>query len=349
MSNSSDQPATSTRKKTIRRRRSASGLPGRPTTDDESLSSHRDSLAWLLSEKWADIGWKLPQAETLDELREALEPLRGHPSEHLVKLFLHPTPINVTASEIRLLRIDFGDAVEKLHDSQTKHDACTRVSTRAEQAMNQSSPELQGSFLSELLKGWRGKRESQRELGSARTNLEALEKQVTGKEAGFAQDELLDFVTSKEYARDPLVIANAIAGLPLMAWETSRTRCSQITCAQWPIFHYRVFLKIEEIWNLRHSHPPPPLVQLFRQEISKLPRTHLVVNPDTGKKHKQQESLRKHLADYFYHLKNAIEEVSLSTMHPGEIPFRITSAFTRNMGKPQTPQDQILIERERIK
>jgi hypothetical protein len=350
MNKPSDPFTVSAKKKSARRRRSVSGLPGRPTPDAESLRTHRDSLAWLLSENWPDIGWKLPQAKNLETLRAALHPLKGHPSDHLVRPFLHPTPIDSTPSEIRLLRDDFGDAVEKSREAQTKHDACTGVSARAEQAMNQSSPEMQGSFFPELLKGWKERRESHDKLEIARKNLAVVEKQLAAKEAGFSQNELLDFISSRLYARDPLGIANAVAGFPMMTWQTSRTRCSEITCAQWPIFHYRVFLKIEEIWNRRDAHPQPPLVQLFQQEIARLPKTHLVFNPDTGKKHKQQESLRKHLADNFYHLRSAVEEVSQqSSIHPQEMPFRIASVFTKNMGKPRTVKDQILIDREQIK
>jgi hypothetical protein len=346
----SSEPAKTPRgRKTARRRPLVNRPPGRPTTDDESLSSYRDSIVWLLSVTWEDIGWKLPKAETLEELRQALDPLRGQPSDYLATRFLHPTPVASTPKEIRLLRVDFDEAVEKVREAEAKHNNCTEAATKVELAMNQSATEQLGPYFADLLQRWREKRESDKELEIARATLKAIGQEVADKEAGFAQNELLDFIKSKLYARDPLGIANALAGLPVMAWQSSRTRCSKIECKQWPIFQYRVFLTIEAIWNRRNSHSPLPLEQLFRLEIAKLPRTIIVVNPDTGKKHKEESSLRKRLADHFYHLKNALEEVGRLKIHPGEVPFRIASAFTRNSGKPQTAQDQILIERERIR
>jgi hypothetical protein len=66
------------------------------------------ALLWLLSVKWADIGWQLPTATTPEELKRALEPLRGRPYENLVHRFLHPTPVASSAEEIRALRKNRG-------------------------------------------------------------------------------------------------------------------------------------------------------------------------------------------------------------------------------------------------
>jgi hypothetical protein len=349
MNKSFEEPQAPRPRKTARRRHSISRQRGRPTPDDVSLTSYRDDLAWLLSVKWEDIGYKLQKAETLDELREALNPLLGHPSDYLVTRFLHPTPIASTTAEIRLLRERFGDAIEKLRGAQTKYDSCASASTKVEGAMNQSAAEQLGSFFPELLKAWKSRAESQKNLEVMRAASKAIEDELANKEAGFSQSELLDFIKRKLYARDPLVIANVMAGLPLINWQTSRTRCAKIPCKQWPIFQYRVFLTIEAIWNRRDSHPPLPSEQLFRREITRLTRTIMVLNPDTGKKHRQAESLRKHFADHFYHLKNAIEEIRELKITPSEVPFRIAAAFTKNLGKPRTARDEILIERERIK
>ena len=71
--------------------------PGRPSVDDDTLSSDRDSLVWLLSVLWGEIGWEVPRSTSPDELRQAFGPVRGHSSEHLLALFIRRTPIAATA------------------------------------------------------------------------------------------------------------------------------------------------------------------------------------------------------------------------------------------------------------
>src|SRR5712691_9164777 len=100
--------------------------PGRPTIDKETFGGHRDALVWLLSVAWGDIGWGLTNATTLDELRQALEPLRKHPSNNLIASFLRSTSTPATAQEVRSLKRAQGKAVENLRAIQEKHDNFAR-------------------------------------------------------------------------------------------------------------------------------------------------------------------------------------------------------------------------------
>jgi hypothetical protein len=327
--------------------------PGRPTIDDEILIEARDGLVWLLSVAWGDIGWQLPRATTLEELRAALEPLRGHPNEQYVTVFLRPTFVLSTAEEVRAARKKLGKAVEHCRLAREHHDKCIADSRTAEFAINDATPEEQGVFFVELLRRWRDGATARKDREAAELAEKDLDQKLRDKEAGFALSELLDFITQRKYARNPLRLANAMAGLPDMGWEQSYARCSAIKCGSWPQFQFRLFRTIKAIWNRRVQHPELPITQLFRQEIERLPKTVIIdipqPPPNPPKRGKVENALRSHLADNWRHLRLAIEEVVGSENHPEKVPFLLLSGFTRNIGKPRTPQDSILIEQEKIR
>src|SRR5438132_9902534 len=94
--------------------------PGRPTVSKGVFAGHRDSLVWLLSVGWGDIGWQLINATTLEELRQAFEPLREHSSSNIIARFLRSTSISATAKEVRSLKKAHDRAVEELRAVQEK-------------------------------------------------------------------------------------------------------------------------------------------------------------------------------------------------------------------------------------
>jgi hypothetical protein len=141
------------------------------------------------------------------------------------------------------------------------------------------------------------------------------------KKASFAQTELLDYIANAEYARNPLRLANAMAGLPDLAWSSSYDRCSKINCAGWPTLWFTIFETIQDIWNLRTSYSELSLVELFRREVQKLPKKTLVYYDPEKRKIWMPNQVRSRLADNFRLLRLAIEETLQVTMHPGRTPF----------------------------
>lgn len=327
--------------------------PGRPTIDDFSLRTDRDAIVWLLSTAWGDVGWQLPRATTLEELRRALEPLRGRANDQHVTVFLRPTFVVSTAEEVRAAGKTLGDAIEEGRNAREHHDKCVADSRMAEFAMNDVEPEKQATFFVELLRRWRESAAAQKCRETADLAEKNLNQDLRAIEAGFALSELLDFITRKKYARNPLRLANAMAGLPDMGWEQSYVRCSAMKCGSWPQFQFRLFRTINAIWNRRVHYPELPLTALFRQEIERLPKTVIIdipqPLPDPPKRGKIENSLRSHLADNWRLLRLAIEEVTATENHPEQVPFLLLSYFTRNIGKPKTPQDSILIAQEKIR
>jgi hypothetical protein len=323
--------------------------PGRPTIGKGMFEGHRNALVWLLSVAWGDIGWELTNAATLEELRQAFEPLRGHPSDNLIASFLRPTSTPATAQQIRSLKKAQGEAVETLRAVQEKHDNFVRVSQLAEQAMNETNPKPPPNLQAALLTGWRDKNAARKELEACRARLTATETAVAEACATFSQVELLNFVTRKKYARNPLVLANAMAGLPDMTWEHSHARGSKIKYSQWPTHDYKVFMQIERIWKDHNSDPRVPLAQFFRQAVEKIPKTVMVTYEATGERVKQQNPVRIELGGNFRLLRLAIEDIQKELpLDSGKVPFRIFSGFRKNAAKPRPAQEVVSIAQEKV-
>jgi hypothetical protein len=326
--------------------------PGRPTPGDHTLGADRDALVWLLSVAWPDIGWELPRATTLEELRGALEPWRGHPSEQTVVHFLRPTSVGATPEEIRAMRKTLGEEIKRLRGAQEWNDRCLETSHTLELAMNDVQGDQRQAMAMELFGAWGENKKAREALKLARETETKLTEELRDKEAGFAQAELLDYITKKKYARNPLGLANAMAGLPDLGWPQSHERCSKMTCGQWPAFQFQIVKIIATIWNRRGSYSELPIVQLFRQEIDNLSRNVIVsYQPAFGSpaiNAKRENPLRAHLADNWRSLRLALEEVVGLETHPDRMPFLIASRFAKNLAKPRTPQDLVHNAREKI-
>ena len=68
-----------------------------------------------------------------------------------------------------------------------------------------------------------------------------LEARIAEEEAGFAQQELMRFILEGRYELTPLNLANAMAGLPYMAWRQSFKRCMAWECSFANSVMYREF------------------------------------------------------------------------------------------------------------
>jgi hypothetical protein len=175
-----------------------------------------------------------------------------------------------------------------------------------------------------------------RQAAQART----LEKQLAQQEVRFAQGQLVRILREGRCACNPLRLANAMTGLILLTARVSYNRCSKMKCAMWPEFDFQVFEKIELIWNSRHRYRDLSVVELYRQEIKKL--------PGTMRRNNAENRLRTRLAEDFGHLKLAIEQSLESSIDSDQMPFLITSSFNNNRQSPAPPLTLTLAANERI-
>jgi len=249
-------------------------------------------------------------------------------------------------------RKTLGKAIERLREAQERHDTCVQASRITESAMNDVKLDQRQAMASDLFRAWGENKKARDALALAVKTERNLTQELRDKEAGFAQTELLDYITKKKYARNPLGLAKAMAGLPEIGWSQSHERCSETKSDQWPHFQFRVFKTIKTIWNRRDSYPELPIAQLFRQEIEALP-TKVIGSikqppPKPAVPTKRENGLRLYLADNYRSLRLAIEEIVGVETYPDRMPFLITSRFTKNLGKPRTAQDLVLNAREKI-
>ena len=314
--------------------------PGRPTPDDDTLRDIRNDLVHLLSVSWADVGWQLRQADSPEELRRAFEPFRGKNNDHLVAVFLKTTPLAATGKEVRLTRRFLGKAVKRRYEAQANCNDPVNLYCEAQTAVMQARAEQLWKVRGELLKRQSTLLAARKELRSAAELEQTLQKQLTEQEASFAQKELVRILVERRCARNPLRLANAMAGLPYLTARVSYDRCSKLKCNVWPKFDFQVFKKIESIWNSRDRYRGLSIVELYRQEIKKLSKTF--------RRNKAENYLRKRLAEDFGCLKLAIERGLELGVDPGQMPFIIASNFDKNRGAPTTPLTRTLAASERI-
>lgn len=337
--------------------------PGRPTLSDGELMGRRDRLVWLLSVSWGDIGWELPKANTPNKLYKALAPLRGHPGEDIVAIFIRPSKASATAEEIRKLGKELGKSVDRMYAAQEAQRVCADSFRQADSAikMNQVedvdtelklNPRLEPQHREAIVSQFRIREAKLRWADNAMAESTSRERNIRAeleeKQAAFAQAELLDYLIRAQYARNPLSLANAMAGLPNLGWSQSYARCSKINCAGWPSLWFSVFEAIRDIWNLRTSVSEPSIVELFRTEIQKLPKKTLVYYEPEKRKIWMPNQVRSRLAENFRFLRLAVEETLQAKMHPGRVPFVITSKFEKNIDKPRQDDDALLIANEHV-
>ena len=336
---------------------------GRPTIEDQYLSGNRDALVDMLACWWAEVGWQLTRtATTREKLREALEPLKEHFHRHLLSRLLLPGSDRATADEIRDQRRLYGETIGNMYDADEKERKCRDLVQEAESAVSQVSPEYREAVEKQLSKRKAEWEAAKKEVNSSRQAQQAQQEKLDRMEASYAQDELLMFIDKRfikgRYARNPLNLANAMAGLPfsqgvpfLGVWQ-SYARCSKLPCTLWPHHRFMVFETIESLWKGSQK-SGFAVVEFFRQGIRALPKTVPLKTPQSlalGVEHAKSENLvRSYLVDNWKYLRLAI--ISSLESPPAEaerMPYIIGTNFAKIQRNPKTAVDLVLAAAEKI-
>jgi hypothetical protein len=328
--------------------------PGRPTPEDEELELRRNELVHLLSVSWADIAWQVRRASTREEFRKALEPLIGRGQDHLISHFVRFSAVTTNGKEVRATRRKYVKANDHTRETDKKHDEIFQLHGQIGAAMLEADPDELKVLQTDFAKYETELRSAAEKLNSAKMREETLKNWLEALEASFAQEELAEIIRENRCARNPLRIANAMAGLPVLSARVSYVRCSKIKCPVWPRFEFLVIKFIESTWNRRHRYSNLSTVALFDQEIKRLSKTirreELPESIAQSIETKRIENpLRSHLGKNRRFLRLAIEKsIGTSDIDQTRIPFLIASNFTMILGEPRTPLTLALAERERI-
>jgi hypothetical protein len=328
--------------------------PGRPTLDDEELELRRNELVHLLSVSWADIVWQLRRSSTREEFRKALEPLNGLEQHHLISPFVMSGTVPTTGKKVRAARRAHGKAVEHIRNTSQKHEQIFQIHSQIKAAMLEADADQRQVLQTDLTRYETELSLAGAELEASRTREKTLQDELGAQEASFAQEELAKIILENRCARNPRRLADAMAGLPFLSARVSYGRCSKFKIGSWPHFQFRVVKFIESTWNRRHRYPALSTVELFHQEIKRLPKT--VKREKLPEPIEQSvpwkrvgNNLRSHLGMNWRYLRLAIEKsLGMPDIDQTRIPFLIASNFTMILGESRTQLTLALAEREKI-
>jgi hypothetical protein len=196
---------------------------------DSELTSARDELAFALGQNWALVGWDLQQAKTRRDIGKTLKRVRGINCEAL-EVFRRRLTLETenSAPEIAMvheLRKQLDEsreyarkAVLGLGEVRQQFENIDRALKKLDRFEKGSLPALRDEKKANLV-------QVQSRFRNRQARHDSLEIRLEQMEGLFAQSELLDFINSRRHRLNPLNFANAMAGVPYMAWRQSRKRC----------------------------------------------------------------------------------------------------------------------------
>lgn len=307
---------------------------GRPERlDDATLRSTRNHLVWLLENTWGQVGWKLQNAKTSVQVREALLDWQQHRDhQYIVEVLLRPSESAATAklNELRyrlLIRLnDYLIAIQKLRQQyDERHQRASRASGQAQSdAEEYAIAKERVRSLENIVKAeW-----VYSLLLDLRTN---LHQSMRDGHAYFARNEMAQFCKRHRYEVNPLNTANALAGLPFIGFRRSADRCRKWKCDNANGFEYQIFKLFRDIVESRPLHSD--LIGHAKQWLQT--------------KHTRESYALSVLRDDWYYLKQAIQTALDARPRPRERPFRITREYFQRAAT-RSELDKILAEGERI-
>jgi hypothetical protein len=163
--------------------------------------------------------------------------------------------------------------------------------------------------------------------------LEKCHDDLRSKEAYIAQSELLDFLCSGRYALTPLNVANAMAGLPFVAWRHSATRCGRTAANHGYGLYYEMFQHVAKALA-----SPPGTAEAATEQVKK----YLQSKRRTG-----AYSIVKLVEEDSYLLRKSIEAVYAALVPKSALPYRVFAEYQRRSST-RSRYDLVMQEEERL-
>jgi hypothetical protein len=296
---------------------------GRPVDiDDSTLFATRDRYVHLFEQTWGLVGWDLQTAKTLEDLRAAMSLWDVSTRQYYrTELFIRHCPDTRSKSNtLRAKRTELSDVRQEQRDALQTEQEARRAVERVSAALRQCESAEQRLALShELTKRQTTFEGAQSRVAGLYERHELLIAALEEHESQFAQSELLDFIRTRRYAFAPLNIANAIAGLPYIAWRQSHKRCARIACKTANSPAFEIFELIQSAVRYASARD--------RREFTDSVRQHLAASRQDG--HALSE-LKKH----WYYFRKAIEGINVETVHPKHLPYRLAAEYQLTLEHP---------------
>jgi len=302
---------------------------GRPQSlRDEELWGMRGSFLDTLDRFWAQVGWELGKAKTIQQLRSAFQSLPD--SSGRLQFFVRPSISKATPKSARVTQRRLGLLIARSRSSYEHQCKLQERLDRAKNALPQASSDFQKAEIEKL----RGERQEElrsfsEEYDKLQRDERNLNEQLLDQFGYIAQNELLSFIRSRRYSFSPLSLANAMAGLPNMCWRQSFKRCLKLKEKPSLGFVYR---SVQFIDQVRKKSSKRNLANTLEAELCRQPKANFAV-----------QDMKKN----WYYLRRAIEESVQQKSHPGAIPYRIFAEYRRKMSS-RSAIDWLLEEEQQL-
>lgn len=299
---------------------------GRPPLIETSALLHRrDDLLWQIENKWAEFAWELRRARSISEIRRALQPFR---ERREFELFVSESTKFATWEGLRKTKAEMANLLKRLRLAiEDEREAKERLDS-ALSALRISESD---SRLEQLCDERNRRHASAIELTvRLRSGHENMADVLRRTEAHVSQAELLDFLISKRYVLTPMTLANAMAGLPLIAWRQSLNRCATSQPGTSGALSYQIFNLLTRLF----AGPPKTAQRAIDQA-----KAFLI------KKKRKPGPVIQILKDEFYFLRASIEAVYIKKPPKSAIPYRVAAEYSRRRDT-RSPYDQVMAEED---
>jgi hypothetical protein len=312
---------------------------GRRTISDDILAAGRDAWRSLFEEYWPNIGWSLlnirkTRASTIEDVRSAFAALTGKPHSAVAAIFWSGSPLASSGPNLRSNRKRLSDIRHDIQVMDLKHREMQGLCTEAETALRGARTEDRETIQTESNRRSKEELDFVEDLARLENEYHDLDRTVLNEEAYWYSSELLDFLQDPRCALEPINLATALAGLPIMEWRQSRTRCLALP-GDWVVrLPYLVVCAISLICKRWDGEFQPAPTEFYRTQLAKLSWNH----------REARECLSKNWRD----LRLAIEECRTPDYPTSFIPYAISAVFMRRIYGDKTSSDRVLDSRERL-
>ncbi|MBZ5505147.1 MAG: hypothetical protein LAO78_06650 [Acidobacteriia bacterium] len=309
-------------------------LGRRSLIDDPSLHNRRDRLVQIFEGFWGEIGLALQRVRRPDDLVTVFKILEGNVWDDFISAFWTPSDHSGSARALAKIRFEYRQMGKPMRvASEANRTAYDRLQ-HARAALSQEANRRERKLIrKEFAKRWKEARLAEEESKKLNDRDNSLRAQLKLAEASFTRGEIFRFIKSKRYELNPLNLANAVAGLPFMAWRQSVLRCTKEESLAANGTQYVVFKAIRYLVLTVKKKNIQEFVNHFHAGVPQLPSRYRLARGD--------------LAEKWLFLERALREVYRMKLHPRALPFEITKTYFRQM-RVQTHADILLAQRAKL-
>jgi len=301
--------------------------------DEVSLEGYRDRLIWLVEGTWPEVGLMLLRAKKSEDLCYPFMWGDQRNSLPVVAALLRSPeqPCRTDATDLYKKRKEIDAIGDEIRDAYEVEKHCRENLEKVEAALGTGLTDDQKALLvekrNERLQALSDATAQRGVLDDRRRKADAILKNC---EAHFARVEMMKFIKTRRYTKNPLNTANALAGLPFIGWRRSAKRCQKWECQSGGLTTdlLRVMARIVESWN------PQTALKLHARSWLEQNRRYKPVA--------QSELCRE-----FFYLRRSIDEVVKANHRRKFLPYLITSEYQRRVAN-RSPVDRLFEVEERV-